>query len=149
MVSPKNIVFVIVIQTYTVLIYAIILPCPKLVLCSRVTFSMDFDFRWFSGGMKPKQFGNTSLQSLRIRKLIKLGLYPQFFLELITTQLRFYMVSPQLSLLIIPTMQSYKFYLNWDSIFCFQQRDPHLMKISQNLAKYLICTCCKIEIKPL
>ena len=27
-------------------------------------------------------------------------LYPQFFLELITTQLRFYMVSPQLSLLI-------------------------------------------------
>ena len=38
-------------------------------------------------------------------------LYPQFFLELITTQLRFYMVSPQLSLLIILTMQSYKFYL--------------------------------------
>ena len=37
-------------------------------------------------------------------------LYPQFFLELITTQLRFYMVSPQLSLLIILTMQSYKFY---------------------------------------
>ena len=36
--------------------------------------------------------------------------YPQFFLELITTQLRFYMVSPQLSLLIILTMQSYKFY---------------------------------------
>ena len=40
-------------------------------------------------------------------------LYPQFFLELITTQLRFYMVSPQLSLLIILTMQSYKFYLTW------------------------------------
>ena len=38
-------------------------------------------------------------------------LYPQFFLELITTQLRFYMVSPQLSLLIILTMQSYKFYV--------------------------------------
>ena len=38
-------------------------------------------------------------------------LYPQFFSELITTQLRFYMVSPQLSLLIILTMQSYKFYL--------------------------------------
>ena len=38
-------------------------------------------------------------------------LYPQFFLELITTQLRFYMVSPQLSLLIILAMQSYKFYL--------------------------------------
>ena len=37
-------------------------------------------------------------------------LYPQFFLELITTQLRFYMVSPQLVLLIILTMQSYKFY---------------------------------------
>ena len=37
-------------------------------------------------------------------------LYPQFFLELITTQLRFYMVSPQLFLLIILTMQSYKFY---------------------------------------
>ena len=36
---------------------------------------------------------------------------PQFFLELITTQLRFYMVSPQLSLLIILTMQSYKFYV--------------------------------------
>ena len=31
--------------------------------------------------------------------------------EYITTQLRFYMVSPQLSLLIILTMQSYKFYL--------------------------------------
>ena len=31
-------------------------------------------------------------------------LYPQFFLELITTQLRFYMVSPQFSLLIILTM---------------------------------------------
>ena len=30
---------------------------------------------------------------------------------LITTQLRFYMVSPQLSLLIILTMQSYKFYI--------------------------------------
>ena len=43
-------------------------------------------------------------------------LYPQFFLELITTQLRFYMVSPQLSLLIILTMQSYKFYL---SLFLF------------------------------
>ena len=28
-------------------------------------------------------------------------LYPQFFLELITTQLRFYMVSPQLSLLVL------------------------------------------------
>ena len=39
-----------------------------------------------------------------------LELYPQFFLELITTQLRFYMVSPQLVLLIILTMQSYKFY---------------------------------------
>ena len=38
-------------------------------------------------------------------------LYPQFFSELITTQLRFYMVSPQLSLLIILTMQSYTFYL--------------------------------------
>ena len=38
-------------------------------------------------------------------------LYPQFFLELITTQLRFYMVSPQFSLLIILTMRSYKFYL--------------------------------------
>ena len=38
-------------------------------------------------------------------------LYPQFFLELITTQLRFHMVSPQLVLLIIPTMQSYKFCL--------------------------------------
>ena len=37
------------------------------------------------------------------------SVYPQFFLELITTQLRFYMVSPQLSLLIILTMQSYKF----------------------------------------
>ena len=36
-------------------------------------------------------------------------LYPQFFLELITTQLRFYMVSPQLSLLIILTMQSTSF----------------------------------------
>ena len=35
---------------------------------------------------------------------------PQFFLELITTQLRFHMVSPQLVLLIILTMQSYKFY---------------------------------------
>ena len=33
----------------------------------------------------------------------------QFFLELITTQLRFHMVSPQLVLLIILTMQSYKF----------------------------------------
>ena len=40
-----------------------------------------------------------------------LELYPQFFLELITTQLRFHMVSPQLVLLIILTMQSYKFYL--------------------------------------
>ena len=38
------------------------------------------------------------------------------FLELITTQLRFYMVSPQLSLLIILTMQSYKFYLSVPSI---------------------------------
>ena len=38
-------------------------------------------------------------------------LYPQFFLELITTQLRFHMVSPQVVLLIILTMQSYKFYL--------------------------------------
>ena len=37
-------------------------------------------------------------------------LYPQFFLELITTQLKFHMVSPQLVLLIILTMQSYKFY---------------------------------------
>ena len=43
---------------------------------------------------------------------LKQELYPQFFLELITTQLRFYMVSPQLVLLIILTMQSYKFYLN-------------------------------------
>ena len=41
----------------------------------------------------------------------KVELYPQFFLELITTQLRFHMVSPQLVLLIILTMQSYKFYL--------------------------------------
>ena len=40
-------------------------------------------------------------------------LYPQFFLELITTQLRFHMVSPQLVLLIILTMQSYKFYLSF------------------------------------
>ena len=31
---------------------------------------------------------------------ILLRMYPKFFLELITTQLRFYMVSPQLSLLI-------------------------------------------------
>ena len=40
-------------------------------------------------------------------------LYPQFFSELITAQLlRFHMVSPQLVLLIIVTMQSYnKFYL--------------------------------------
>ena len=46
-------------------------------------------------------------------------LYPQFFLELITTQLRFYMVSPQLSLLIILTMQSYKFYLCITVVYCF------------------------------
>ena len=46
-------------------------------------------------------------------------LYPQFFLELITTQLRFYMVSPQLSLLIILTMQSYKFYHFLFSFFSF------------------------------
>ena len=48
-------------------------------------------------------------------------LYPQFFLELITTQLRFHMVSPQIVLLIILTMQSYKFYLSllmchWNTI---------------------------------
>ena len=36
-------------------------------------------------------------------------LYPQLFLELITTQLRFYMVSPQLVLLIILTMQSFTY----------------------------------------
>ena len=46
--------------------------------------------------------------------MIMIELYPQFFLELhvITTQLRFYMVSLQIVLLIILTMQSYKFYLH-------------------------------------
>ena len=42
---------------------------------------------------------------------LKYILFPSSFLELITTQLRFHMVSPQLVLLIILTMQSYKFYL--------------------------------------
>ena len=42
---------------------------------------------------------------------------PQFFLELITTQLRFYMVSPQLVVLIILTMQSYKFYLSYTTFY--------------------------------
>ena len=44
-------------------------------------------------------------------------LYPQLFLELITTQLRFYMVSPQFSLLIILTMQSYKLNLTYYGIW--------------------------------
>ena len=59
----------------------------------------------------------------RIPNFRNVELYPQFFLELITTQLRFYMVSPQLSLLIILTMQSYKFYIpNFDiSIFGMQK----------------------------
>ena len=42
-------------------------------------------------------------------------LYPQFFLELITTQLRFYMVSPQLSLLknqYRPSLGSHSFEIN-------------------------------------
>ena len=39
--------------------------------------------------------------------LISWSLYPQFFLELITTQLRFYMVSPQLSLLIMIFIERY------------------------------------------
>ena len=54
-------------------------------------------------------------------------LYPQFFLELITTQLRFYMVSPQFSLLIILTMQSYKFYLLPSFVlFCWTKHFRHL-----------------------
>ena len=58
-----------------------------------------------------KYIGQNVVNWKKIHEIKALELYPQFFLELITTQLRFHMVSPQLSLLIIITMQSYKFYL--------------------------------------
>ena len=44
-------------------------------------------------------------------------LYPQFFLELITTQLRFYMVSPQLVLLMIEHVANWTQYSGYVRIF--------------------------------
>ena len=63
------------------------------------------EFRGKAKGGINQSWGRSELTDRNVE------LYPQFFLELITTQLRFYMVSPQLSLLIILTKQSYKFYL--------------------------------------
>ena len=66
-------------------------------------------------GIGSSQFSNLPDNPFSFDNWI-LILIPQFFLELITTQLRFYMVSPQLSLLIILTMQSYKFYLDTNTV---------------------------------
>ena len=68
-------------------------------------------------------------------------LYPQFFLELITTQLRFYMVSPQLSLLIILTMQSYKFYV---SVFVNKNA---ILEITSNQNKETFHVYCSNKVK--
>ena len=63
----------------------------------------------------------------------------QFFLELIATQLRFHMVSLQLVLLIILTMQSYKFYLINHCLFVFVLRSMLLnIWTMKNLPSFLV-----------
>ena len=67
---------------------------------------------WFSSSLLKQQHFPESgilLRTIRAYWSKRRVCTPSFFIELITTQLRFHMVSPQLVLLIILTMQSYKF----------------------------------------